>query len=81
MSTEGKLTDDQVVNAAMEAITKLVSAMPTTADKANAVGMLLLVSYKLMRTLEDDEFVIGWLESALHEVRTQPVDVVLRTVQ
>ena len=34
-----------------------------------------MISYKLLRTAAGDEFVRGWLESAMHEVQTEAPDV------
>jgi len=71
------MTDDQVAKITMDAVGELMAKMPMMADRKNALGFLLMTSYKLLRTAEGDEFVRGWLESALQEVNTCPPDVSL----
>ena len=78
MAADGiEMTDDQVAKMTMDAIDGLMAKMPMMADRKCAFGFLLLTSYKLLRTAEGDEFVRGWLESALEEVKTCPPDVSL----
>lgn len=47
-------------------------------ERGPYLSALLMASYKLLRTVEGDEFVRGWLESALHEVKTEAPDLAIR---
>ena len=64
-------------NAMMEEALKAVSIIPqlTADERRSYLSALLMISYKLLRTVEDDQFVLGWLQSALHEVKTEAPDV------
>jgi len=72
------MTDYEIANHALAAIETLLSKMPRKQDKSGAMSGMLMLSYKLLRTIEDDEFVRGFLESALHEVNTSAPDMELR---
>lgn len=65
--------DEKMVVEAMKA----VSILPrlNAEERSSYLSALLLISYKLMRTVEGDEFVLGWLQSALAEVQTEAPDV------
>lgn len=70
-----KQIETEMVAEAMKAISILPKLKPE--ERASYLSALLLISYKLLRTVEGDQFVEGWLEGALNEVRTQPPDVVI----
>lgn len=73
MSNDQKAAD----NAMMEEALKAVAILPhlQAEERGSYLSALLVISYKLLRTVYGDEFVLGWLESALHEVQTQAPDV------
>lgn len=71
------MTDEQIAKLTMDAIGGVMRRLPMMKDRKAALGFLLMAAYKLLRTAEGDEFVKGWLESALEEVRTCPPDVKL----
>lgn len=53
-------------------------ATKTEAEKISYLSAGLLVSYQLLRGLVGDEWVKGWLETALADVKTNPPMVELR---
>lgn len=53
-------------------------ATKTAAEKISYLSAGLLVSYQLLRGLVGDEWVKGWLESALADVQANPAMVELR---
>jgi hypothetical protein len=63
--------DQEIARMTIEA----VGALPTREEKSAALSYLLMAAYKPLRTIEGDEFVRGWLESALAEVQAMPPDV------
>lgn len=69
-------TDSAMVNEALKAVAILPRL--SAEERSSYLSALLLISYKLLRTQEGDEFVQGWLESALHEVKTEAPDVVIQ---
>ena len=38
----------------------------------DALGVLMIASYTMLRTIEGDEFVLGWLESARVDIAENP---------
>lgn len=64
-------------NAMVEEALKAVSIIPhlQAAERGPYLSALLLISYKLLRTVEGDQFVLSWLEGALNEVKTEAPDV------
>jgi len=73
MSAKEKSTDDAMVAEALKAVSIIPKLKPE--ERGPYLSALLLISYKLLRTVEGDGFVQGWLEGALHEVKTTPPDV------
>lgn len=67
--------DQDMVQEALKAVAILPRLKPEA--RASYLSALLMISYKLLRTAEGDEYVLGWLESALNEVRTEAPDVVI----
>ena len=72
------MNESEIVNHTLAAVQELLSKMPTKQAKSEALSGMLMLSYKLLRTTECDEFVRGFLESSLHELDTQAPDMVLR---
>jgi len=69
--------DTHIARMTLQAIDELMAKMPMMEERKAAFGYLLMTSYKILRTAEGDEFVRGWLESALEEVKACPPDVVM----
>lgn len=69
--------DQEIARLTLEAVGALLRTLPTREEKSTALSYLLMAAYKPLRTIEGDEFVRGWLESALTEVQTMPPDVEL----
>lgn len=62
------MTDKEVADAVLLSIRALLDKLPTAEARKEAIGFLLLVSLKVYRSNEGDEFVRGWLTSALGEL-------------
>lgn len=72
------MTEDQIAEMTAIAVGALMSELPTMADRKEALGLLLMTSYNLLRRAEGDKFMVGWLESALADVRDNQPAVELR---
>ena len=70
--------EDDISSMAMDAIGGLMAKLPMLADRTEAVGILLIASYNLLRSVEGDEYMKGWLESALQDVKSRPSPVQLK---
>ncbi len=53
-------------------------AMMTDSEKVAYLSASFLSAYQLLRSVSGDEWVKGWLESALHDVMTTPCLVEIR---
>jgi hypothetical protein len=73
MSNKEGSTDSAMAQEAIKAVAILPHLKPE--ERSSYLSALLMISYKLLRTVEGDEFVRGWLESAMHEVQTEAPDV------
>lgn len=73
MTAHENSTDSAMVQEALKAVAILPHLKPE--ERSSYLSALLMISYKLLRTTAGDEFVRGWLESALHEVQTEAPDV------
>ena len=73
MSAQENSIDSAMVQEAIKALAILPHLKPE--ERSSYLSALLMISYKLLRTAVGDEFVRGWLESALHEVKTEAPDV------
>lgn len=69
--------DQEIARLTIEAVGALLRNLANREEKSAALSYLLMAAYKPLRTLEGDEFVRGWLESALAEVQSNPPDVEL----
>ncbi len=77
MSTMTDSRDEEIARLTVAAVSALLGNLKTREECGAALGYLLMAAYKPLRTIEGDDFVRGWLESALREVQTTPPDVVL----
>ncbi len=69
--------DQEIARLTLEAVGALLRTLSNREEKSAALSYLLMAAYKPLRTLEGDDFVRGWLESALLEVQSMPPDVEL----
>ena len=67
--------DEAMVKETLNAVAIIPKLKPE--ERGPYLSALLAISYKLLRTVEGDEFVRGWLESALNEVKTEAPDVAI----
>lgn len=72
------MTDDQIAKTTLDALGALLAKMPTKYAKTEALGLLMITGYNLLRSTEGDRFVQGWLESALADVAANPPACELR---
>lgn len=66
------MNEDQIAKLTLDMLGELMHKLPTTREKLDALGTLMLAAYNLLRTTEGDDFVRGWLESALADIATNP---------
>lgn len=76
---------DQEEQALMNAVIAEVGARlgkaKTNLEAADIAGAYALVGYKMMRAAGGNEFTRGWLESALHDVKTTEPEMVWSPLQ
>jgi hypothetical protein len=72
------MNDDQIAKLTLDMLGALMHKLPTKREKSDALGTLMIAAYNLLRTTEGDEFVRGWLESALADVANNPPACELR---
>lgn len=68
----GNMNEDQISRLTLDMLGDLMRKLPTKREKSDALGTLMLAAYNLLRTTEGDEFVRGWLESALADIAANP---------
>ncbi len=76
MSARMKNVDNLMMEKALQAVSCVQKLRPE--ERSSYLSALMAISYKLLRTVEDDGFVRGWLEAALNEVNTESPDVSIR---
>lgn len=69
---EEEMNEDQIAKLTLDMLGDLMHKLPTKREKSDALGTLMLAAYNLLRTTEGDEFVRGWLESALADIAANP---------
>lgn len=62
--------EKEMVERAMSIIGSSGFAVMSRKEQSQFLSAVLLVAYDLMRTIEDDGFVRGWLEMALADLPT-----------
>lgn len=72
--------EDQISKAAIEAVMNLMGRYHGKRQRSDAVAGVMLTAYNLMRAIEGDKFTIGWLESAVADVRENPPPFEIREV-
>lgn len=65
-------SDVKVAKAAIDAVTGLVGRYRLKREQSDAAASAMLTAYNLLRAIEGDEFVIGWLQAAMADVKTKP---------
>lgn len=70
--------EDDIAVMVMDSLDGLMAKLPMLADRTEAVGILLIASYNLLRSAEGDDYMKGWLESALQDVKRGPSPIQLR---
>jgi hypothetical protein len=73
------MNEDQIAKLTLDTLGGLMNKLPTKREKSEALTMLMMTGYNLLRTTEGDEFVRGWLDSALADLAANPPAVALRT--
>lgn len=66
------MTETEITDRALDALGKLLAQMATPREKSDAISLILIAGYNMLRSIEGDEFVRGWLESALADVKNCP---------
>lgn len=66
------MNEDQISKLTLDMLGELMNKLPTKREKSDALGLLMIAGYNLLRTTEGDEFVRGWLESAMADVANNP---------
>lgn len=66
------MNEDQISKMTLDMLGELMNKLPTKREKSDALGMLMIAGYNLLRTTEGDEFIRGWLESAMADVASNP---------
>lgn len=75
------MTDDEITDIALGAVNNALEKCTGNDCYGRVMSALMLVSYNLLRTIEGDEFVAGFLESSLDDINSTSPCVELRTVQ
>ncbi|MDB5822234.1 MAG: hypothetical protein JWR21_938 [Herminiimonas sp.] len=73
------MSEMEIMKKVLSAIGGIINAEPDHDYKTDVASAFLIVGYNLLRSLEDDQFVLGWLESATEDVKTNPVSIALTT--
>ena len=71
--------EDNISRAAIDAVMSLMDQYQDMRQRSDAVAGVMLTAYNLMRAIEGDKFTIGWLESAVADVRENPPPFEIRT--
>jgi hypothetical protein len=71
------MAQDKVAVEAVNAVSNLMQKMPNDAAKADALGVLMMTNYNLLRDVEGDEFVRAWLQTALRDLEENPPVIAL----
>lgn len=63
---------DKVAVAAVKAVSTLLQKMPDESTKADALGVMMMTNYNLLRDVHGDDFVRAWLQTALQDLEQNP---------
>lgn len=73
-----KAEDMRMMKIVLDDYTRNGIATMTDSEKVTYLSASLLSAYQLLRSVAGDEWVKGWLESALHDVMTTQCPVEIR---
>lgn len=71
------MSKDNIAVEAVTAVSNLMQKMPDNAAKADALGVLMMTNYYLMRDVVGDDFVRAWLHTALRDLDQNPPVIAL----
>ncbi|MEN3292650.1 MAG: hypothetical protein V7642_1903 [Burkholderiales bacterium] len=66
------MAQDKVALEAVNAVSNLMQKMPDDSAKADALNVLMMTNYNLLREVEGDDFVRAWLQTALRDLEENP---------
>ena len=66
------MDEDAISKAALDAVMALMNQYQGKRQRSDALSGVMIVAYQLLRAVEGDKFVTGWLESALKDVANNP---------
>lgn len=66
------MSEEQIAKLTIDTLGELMNQLPTKRERSDALGVLMIAAYNLLRTIEGDEFVRGWIESALADIAINP---------
>lgn len=64
------MNDEQIAKIATDSVRAMMAKLRWQSDRKVAYGVLLMISLKLLRAAEGEEFVKGWLRGELSELET-----------
>lgn len=66
------MAQDKIAYAAVNAVSRLMQRMPDEDAKADALGVMMMTNYNLLRNVEGDDYVRAWLTKALEDLDSNP---------
>jgi hypothetical protein len=66
------MAQDKIAVEAVNAVSNLMLKMPDATSRADALNVLMMTNYNLMRDIEGDAFVRAWLQTALEDLEANP---------
>jgi hypothetical protein len=75
------MSQDNIAVEAVTAVSNLMQKMPDNASRADALGVLMMTNYYLMRDVAGDDFVRAWLHTALRDLEQNPPVIALEKRQ
>lgn len=70
--TATAMDEDAIAKAALDTVMALMNQYQSKRQRSDALSGVMIVAYQLLRAVEGDKFVTGWLESALQDVANNP---------
>jgi hypothetical protein len=75
------MSQDNIAVEAVTAVSNLMQKMPDNDARADALGVLMMTNYYLLRDVRGDEFVRAWLHTALRDLEQNPPVIALEKRQ
>jgi hypothetical protein len=66
------MAQDKIALAAVNAVSNLMQRMPDDMAKADALDVMMMTNYNLLRDVHGDDFVRAWLQTALRDLEENP---------